>query len=310
MENSNLVFGIFQALVLGVFGAASPSPPGADPTLLSLVPPSAAVVAEVTYGVQPTFLVLTRKNKADLLDFQAISGVDPGRMIERTIFVADRGGQGLISQHSLLAIGRFDPNHIFKAAVENGAIPTEYRGIRVLLVPPLRRDKAASRDVHWLAFIGSQFALFGTIPMVQEELSRYLARSPADLALLSRLSRLRLRDQSWCVLTPTAYNREIIRRTLGALDPSHGQPDDANEGLILGFHFGKRVEIEYGSISEFGNSEESQAEAPAGTLVGAASGSLAPYTYPFRNADTTFYKVIKLSHKQYDEFISQRRPEN
>ena len=160
------------------------------------------------------YLVLTRNNAADLMDLQSISGVDPTRTIARTVFVATRGSQGLISEHSLLASGRFDPRHIFKAAMENGAIKTEYAGIPVLIVRPLDRDKGISRDLRWLAFIDSQIAIFGTIAMVQEELSRYLARSPADLSLMGKLSRLRSTDKSWCVLTSAVYNREIARSFL------------------------------------------------------------------------------------------------
>ena len=55
--------------------------------------------------------------------------------------------------------------------------------------------------------------------MVQEELSRYLARSPADPSLKRELSRLRSNDQSWCVLSSTVHIIEVIRRTLASVGP-------------------------------------------------------------------------------------------
>jgi hypothetical protein len=305
MEKPNLICAFVTGLAFCTVGSASASPPGADAGLLSLVPPGAAIVAEVTYGTEPTFLVLTRNNTADWADLQAISGVDPTRTIERTIFVAARGTEGLISEHSLLASGHFDARHIFKAAMENGAAKTEYLGIPVLIVPPLERDKGISDDVRWFAVIDSQIALFGTIPMVREELSRYMARSPADLSLMRTLSRLRSTDQSWCILTPTVHNREIIRRTLAALDPGLGQPH-AEDGLILGIHFGRRVEIEYESIPDSLDSEESQPETQPG--FSQAPPERPPTASRFvSNSDTTLPRVNRLSKKQYDEFIAQEQ---
>ena len=305
MEKSTLRYALLNGLAfLCMLGTAPASPPGPDPGLLSLVPPGAAIVAQVTYGTEPTYLVLTRNNTADLMDLQAITGVDPTRTIARTIFAATRGSQGLISEHSLLASGHFDPQHIFKAAVENGATKAEYLGIPVLSVPPLDRAKGISRDLRWLAVIDSQIAVFGTVPMVQEELSRYLARSPADVSFIVRLSHLHSADQSWCVLTPTVYNREIVRRTLAALDPGLGRLDHANDGLILGIHFGRRVEIEYESASDSSNTEVSQPETQPG--FSQAPPELPPTASHFvSNSNTTLPRVIRLSKKQYDEFIAQ-----
>jgi hypothetical protein len=208
----NLFHAFIDCLAFCIFSSASASPQVVDPGLLSLVPPGAAIVAEVTYGPEPTFLVRTRNNKADLMDLQSISGVDPTRTIGRTIFVAVRGSQRLISEHSLLAGGGFDSRGIFKAALENGATLTEYLGIPVLIVRPLDRGKGISRDLRWLAFIDSRIAVFGIIPMVREELSRYRERSPVDSSLIDKLSHLHSEDQSWCVLTPTVHTRTIVRR--------------------------------------------------------------------------------------------------
>jgi len=306
MNKGNLLYPFVNGLLLCAFGTASASPPGADPRLLSLLPPGAAIVAEVTYGSKPTYLVLTRKNAADLMDLQSISGVDPTRTIARTVFVATRGSQGLISEHSLLASGRFDPRRIFKAAMENGAIKTEYAGIPVLVVRPLDRDKGISRDLRWLAFIDSQIAIFGTIAMVQEEISRYMARSPADASLLGRLSHLHSNDQSWCVLAPTIHNKEVVRRTLAALDPSLRWEDNADDGLIMGIHFGRQVEIEYETVPDSAGSDGSPPQAqPASSR---SPNQISPYLASFlSNRETTLLKVVKFSKRQYGEFIAQEQ---
>jgi hypothetical protein len=161
--------------------------------------------------------VLTQNNHADLMDLQSIIGVDPTREIRRSIFVDASGTQGFLSDHSLLAGGHFDARHIFKSAQENGATENEYLGIPVLVIQPLERDKGISDDVRWLAVIDSQIAVFGSIPMVREELARYRARSPADLSLIWKLSHLRPADQSWCVLTAAVYR--LVRGRFAALDP-------------------------------------------------------------------------------------------
>jgi hypothetical protein len=66
MKKADQLYLLVNAWVLWVFGTASAASRGADPRLLSLVPPGAVIVAEVTYGAELTFLVLTRKNTADL----------------------------------------------------------------------------------------------------------------------------------------------------------------------------------------------------------------------------------------------------
>jgi hypothetical protein len=305
MEKPNLFLACIACIAVCIFGSASASPQVVDPGLLSLVPPGASIVAEVTYGPEPSFLVLARNNTADLMDLQSISGVDPTREIGRTLFVAARGSQGLISEHSLLASGQFDSRHIFNAALENGAALTEYFGIPVLIVRPLDRDKGISHDLRWLAFIDFRIAVFGTIPMVQEELSRYRARSPVDSSLMGNLSHLHSEDQSWCVLTPTVHNRAIVRHTLAALDPGLGQAEHPNDGLIWGIHFGRRVEIEFETFPDSGTSEESQPETQPGFPQAPSPEAAQPASYFFSNSQPILHKVIRLSKKQYDDFIAQ-----
>ncbi len=305
MDKTNLLFAFANCLVFLAFSTASASPPDADPRLLSLVPPGAAIVAGLTPGTPASYLALTRNDSADLGDFLSIAGVDPTRRIWRITLVASAGDHGFISEHSLLASGQFDSRHILKSAEQNGAVESEYRGIPVLIVPPLGRDKNISHHIRWLTFPDSQIAVFGTVPMVQEELSRYVARSPADLSLVDKLSHLRSADQSWCVLNPTVYNQEIVRRTLAALDPNLGHPNHANDGLILGIHFGRRVEIEYEIVPGSRDSEGSQPETQPGFQQAPSPEAAQPYSYFLSNSQPILHRVIRLSKKVYDDFIAQ-----
>jgi hypothetical protein len=292
---------------LCMFGMASASPPGAGSGLLSLVPPSAEIVAGMTWGPQVNYLVITRNNTADLLDLESISGVDPTRRIGCAIVIAASSDRGFLSEHGLIASGHFDSRHIFKAALENGAKEGEYREIPVLSIAPLKRDKDISDDVRWFAVIDSRIVVFGTIPMVQEELTRYLTRSPADGPLMEMFSRLHSSDQSWFVLNPVAMRNEMVRRPLASLDPALAQPDHAGDEFVLGIHFGKRVEIEYEEFSGSANSAEIQSQ-----NLPNVSRAMPPETNHarsqfFGSRDMVLHKVIRFSKKQYGEFIAQQQ---
>ena len=307
MTKRNLSYTFVTALAFCTLGSASPIS-GADPRLLSLVPPGAAIVGGLTQGTPASYLVQTANNTTDLMDFLSISGVDPTRRIERSIFVTASGSRDFLSEHSWSAIGHFDSRHIFKAAQESGAIKSQYLGIPVLFIQPLQRDKGISDDVRWLAVIDSEIAVFGTVPMVREELARHQARSPADRLLISKLSHLRSKDQSWCVLTSAVYRREPVRRTLAALDPVLvQQPDHADEGLILGIHFGRQVEIDYESIQDSYQSNENPPQAQPIFSEAANQGPLQQASYLVGNSDAKLPKVIRLSRKRYDKLIAQEQ---
>ena len=307
MQKRILHHTLVSGLVLSMLGAASASPPGGDPRLLSLVPPGAEIVAGLTWGQQLSYMVLTRTNTADLADLESISGVDPTRVIWCALVVAASGSRGFLSEHSLIVSGHFDFRHIFKAAVQNGAVESEYRGISFLSIPPLKRDEGISNDVRWLAVIDSQIVVFGSVLMVQEELTRYLARSAADVSLIERFSRLRSSDQSWFVLNSAAHRNENIRRTLASLDPVLGQPDHADHELILGIHFGRRVDIEYEETPRSADAEEDQPQ-----ILPRLSQSTPPETHQiasrlFGAHDIVLHKVIRLSQREYDEFVAQQQ---
>jgi hypothetical protein len=302
MKKSTLFGSLIKCgALLCAIGPASALPSGQELRLLPLVPPGAEIVAGFTQGQPLSHLVVTRNNTTDLLDFESIAGVDPTRMIAAVIVITASGRRGFLSEHSLVASGRFDAGHIFKAAKENGATESEYLGIPILIVPALDRDKGVSDDVRWFAVIHSEIVVFGTIPMVREELSRSLARSPADPSLREDLSRLRLNDQSWCLLSSAVHRRDETRRFLAALDPEPGQADSANDRVIMGIHFGKRIEIEFEAVSD--SQPQNQPEASQ-----TSEPDMAPVASHFvSNGDTTLHKVIRLSKKQYEQWTAREQ---
>jgi hypothetical protein len=294
------------AALLCVIAPASALPPVQDPRLLSLVPPGAEIVAGMTVGLPLSHLVVTRNNTTDLQDLESFAGVDPDRMIKAVILIAASGNGGFLSEHSLVASGRFDTRHIFKAAKENGATEGQYLGVPVLIIPPLDRDKGVSEDVRWFAVIDSQIAVFGTIPMVQEELSRSLAGNQPDPSLTRDLSRLRSNDQSWCVLSSFLQTTELTQRWLAKLDPARGQAGFGKDGVVMGIHFGKQIEIEFENVPDSVNTEDQpQAQPEASPTPRPGTAALTSQFVP--NNDTSLHKVIRLSKKQYDRWTVQEQ---
>src|SRR5215472_9633382 len=307
MKTTTLLGSLIKgAALLCVVGSASASPPAQDPRLLPLVPLGAEIVAGFAPGQPVSHLVVTRNNTTDLQDLESFAGVDPTRSIEAVILIAASGSGGFLSEHSLVASGRFDARHIFKAAKENGATESEYLGIPVLIVPPLDRDKGVSDDARWFAVIDSQIAVFGTIPMVQEELSRSLAKSQADPSLTGDLARLRPDDQSWCLLSSAVHKAEVARRWLAVLDPALGQADFVNNRVVMGTHFGKQIEIEFEYFPDSAMTDDPlQAQRETGQTPRPDTAVLASRFVG--NSDTGPHKVIRFSQKQYDQWTAREQ---
>ena len=119
-----------------------------DPKLLSLVPPGTQIVAGVSnpmlHGRTDGFLLMSDEDVVDHRDFISLTGVDDSLIIDQMLFVAGASDTSKLGEHSLLMSGHFDQTRIFKAAVENGARVSEFRGIRVLVQPPLAREDRKS----------------------------------------------------------------------------------------------------------------------------------------------------------------------
>jgi len=217
-----------------------------DIRLLQLVPPESLIIASSPRPPAPgqptSFLFLTEKNRIDLQDFFAVSGVDTSRSIHQVVFVAGSGQKGILSEHSLLVSGHFDRDAIFRFGDNRNAKTESYRGIPLLVIPAFSRELATLNEMRWLAILDSNIAIFGTIESVQRELDRYLANSQPDPLLMERLSRLDRADDTWCLL-PTAREGGVVQSILEKLDPELGAVVKEGGPLEFGIHFGRRVEI-------------------------------------------------------------------
>lgn len=136
-------------MTLGTFFNAAGIPAlTPDPRLLSLVSPSAQLVAGMnapSLGDRPSsFLLMTHNNTVDLEDFFALSGADNSRSIHQMIIVAAEDDGGVLTEHSLMASGIFDQSHIDRSAVRGGATVSSYRGITILVVQPSRANAELS----------------------------------------------------------------------------------------------------------------------------------------------------------------------
>ena len=82
--------------------------------------------------------------------------------ISQTIFAAGGSDATTWGEHSILVSGIFNQERIFKAALQNGATVTDFKGIRVLVQQPFARELGTIKGVRWLAVVESKVALFGT----------------------------------------------------------------------------------------------------------------------------------------------------
>jgi len=240
----------FPFILGGITAAASP-----DPRLLSLVPPGAQLVAGISapsIQEQPdNFVLMTHNNTVDMEDFFALTGADNERTIHQIVFVSATSTDGQLNEHSLLVSGHFDQLHVFKSAAEGGAAVADYRSVPILVIRPLARERGTLHDVRWLAILDSRVLVFGTIASTRLEVDRYLEHSRTDEALLRRLTHLRSRDQTWCVLSAPVRNLSLptwgreIYAVLDKLNPELADLVQSGDELEFGLHYGRRVEFEY-----------------------------------------------------------------
>ena len=296
-----LLIALFPFLAVTITSAVTP-----DPRLLSLVPPGAQVVAGMSAPSVPnrpaSYLLVTPNNRTDFLDFISLSGIDDSRIYNQIILVAAADERGILTEHSLLASGHFDQARIFKAAVQNGASISEFKGIPVLVLQPLERNRGTSKEVRWLAVIESNVAVFGTIASVQKELDRHLDHSAADLSLRQRLARLRRDDETWCVLAAFVHNYET-RRALGSLDASLIDPAHDGDAFQFGIHYGRRIEFEYEITAASSASARATASSLSQPLAGPANGSSLLASPDMTGDGNTMRGVIKVSKTRYNEWL-------
>jgi hypothetical protein len=289
-------------------GRVAASPSILDQALLGMVSERAEIVSALMPGLPASFLVMTRNNTTDLTDFQSLAGVDPSRVTEHVLLVAGMGPMGHLSAHVLLADGQFNFRNIFKAALSNGAGLMDFEGFSVLVLQPLDRNRDVAPEVRWLIVIDGKIVVFGSVAMVQEALRRYLGRQSPNVILRGSLTHLRADDQSWSIVVPSVREIEMVRDSLAPLDADLANPTHAAEGLVLGIHFGRVVEVEYENEREWQAAPGVPTDSPelGQAIQHAKPGGVRGFR--FRNRDTPEHHVIKVSRQQYEAWIADQTP--
>lgn len=229
-------------VLFAVRGFASPT---ASP-LLPLVPAGAEIVAGIEDPHNPNarrhLLFVTINNTLDLDDWLALTGVDTRREVDEVVWAAASSPQHELGEHLLLVEGRFDREHIFRAATRNGAHTQLFAGAEVLIVEPFAREQM--RDTRWLAILDNQRAVFGTPWLVQEALDRYAAHESADAALADSVAQLRPDVTGWNILrmSSSTYARHL---GLNQLDAPWAHLLDGADELTIGIHAGSRTRIDF-----------------------------------------------------------------
>ena len=290
----------FPLIAVEMVWAAPP-----DPKLLSLVPPDTQLVAgacnQTHPGTPESFLLTGRYNLIDRRDFLSLAGVDDAMKISQMIFAAGGSDASTWGEHSILVSGSFNQERIFKAALQNGATVTEFKGIRVLVQQPFERELGTIKEVRWLAVMESKVALFGTRLSVELELNRYLARSAADPLLMQRISRLRADNATWSVLGSFDVDNQV-EQVFGSLDPVLANLIHDRKSFQFGVRYGKKVELEYDVVAPSAAPAQPIANFSGQSLVeGNRNGSsLLP-----RQDPAGVHGVVKLTPAQYKAWLAE-----
>jgi hypothetical protein len=280
-----------------------------DPTLLSLVPPGAQVVAGMDSpppkGRPGSFVLISHNNTIDLDDFYALTGADSSRVVRHAIFVAIADDTGYLREHGLMLSGHFDRERVYKSAEDGGAPVISYRGIPVLEIQPLARERGSYGEVRWLAVLDSNVLLFGTITTVQEELDRRVTGSTTDPILVSKLARLHSDDETWCILSTRLLNDQI-QKALAAIDPHVADLAVGGDAFEFGVRNRKQVELEYEVTTTSGAGTHVISGSLLQSLTGPGKGSslLPSMDTTGTGGDKTVRGVIKIPTALFSRWLS------
>jgi hypothetical protein len=295
---------VFLAFLFGAVRSRTVTP---NPKLVALVPPATNIVAGLNVpprsGQPSTFLLTSHYGTIDLNDFISTTGADPERAFDQIIIVAtDRGG-GAYSGHSLMAIGRFNQNLIYRSVSQAGARVIQYDGIAVLEMQPFARERDSLHDVRWLAMMDSKLAVFGTPALVQQELDRYRSHSVPDPLLERRLSQLRHDDVSWCVATLPEGDDEI-RPIFRALDSKFAELLRIGDTVEFGIRYGRQVEFEYEVNLASGSNAEAIPRSFAEPITTGSENAVIPVS-TFNRVDGGVRGVLKVSKARYESWLAE-----
>lgn len=263
-----------------------------DPVILSLISPQAQLISEMhafpSGNQEHSFLLMTHDTKTDLDDFAALEGADPAFYTREIIFEVTPDINGALCTHSLLATGRYNREHIYKSALQNGASLMHYRKMDVLVIAPFLREKDVFQETRLFVILNNNIALFGSILNVEHEMDRYLDRSSADPVLLQQLSHLKKTAETWSMLRDISSDPQMTY-ALQALESVLPVPLPMGNTVEISIHYGSHIELEY-DLSGPEDTVQSSAF-PASTFLASANHHPA-------------HGTVKLSRERYNAWIA------
>jgi hypothetical protein len=194
-------------------------------------------------------LLVSLNNRFDFDDFLALTGVDTSRGVDETIWAAAARPPSEADEHMLLVDGRFDAGHIFRAARQNGADTTIYRGLEVLLLKPFAREERLMRDTRWMAILDGRTVVLGTTWLVQKALDRYVDHQPPDPLVARRLGHLHPRVNAWSVLVMpqgvSLKHAALGQSSAPLMDLLGSDILNGADELMLGIRYGPESRIDF-----------------------------------------------------------------
>jgi hypothetical protein len=215
--------------------------------LLWLVPPGVGIAAGFENYADPhrhgQMLLSTHSNRLDLADWLSITGVDNRRSLQEGIEIASASEDGgLLTEHLLLVVGKFDRSRIFRSVELIGGQRSESAGEPVMIVQPFTREKEEMEDVRWLVILDDRIGMLGTPFLVKQALLRYHTHADADQDLVERLSQLPHDVSSWNVLVCPAAERPNIYLHTGSRWSGLVENSDV---LVVGTRFGSKIRMDF-----------------------------------------------------------------
>ena len=194
------------AALAGLFAAILPAR-AADPQLLNLVMPDAAVLAGVNVDQAKTTpfgqFVLTQVQTTDIQKLAAATGFDPTRDVHEVLAATGPAGSktGLA-----LARGTFNPDQIAAAAAAKGGTTTEsYGGFTII------EDQ---KQTHGVAFLSTSIAVAGDVASVKAAIDRSKTTSSLPASVLVQVNQWSTTEDAWVISTVPP----------GTLHPAAGTP--------------------------------------------------------------------------------------
>lgn len=185
---------VLFALPLGAFAAA-------DPALLQMVIPDAQVVAglQVTQAKSSLFgqFVLSRlsMNDTNLQEFVSETGFDPRQDVSEIVIASNWKSNTPDNRWLIVAHGTFNSAKITAAAQTNGAVPSSYRGIKLMT----HAAETSSQVSTGFGFLDANTALAGDVTSVKAAIDRKQSNAPTDSAMLTKAQQVSANNDFWFV---------------------------------------------------------------------------------------------------------------